>query len=129
MLNSELCEDTNYSQEPDEVADNCYPGSWEAEAGRLEFKAVWAIYNIFRLAWVILGDCSLKNKRKTFLTPQPTNRPTITLHKFKKYQEGGLFPPRGIPLTWTGETVFYWLIFGSERGRHQRRRERGTQEK
>lgn len=54
VINSELCEDTNYSQEPDEVADNCNPGPREAETERFEFKAVWAIYNIFRMAWVIL---------------------------------------------------------------------------
>jgi hypothetical protein len=56
--------------------------------------------------------------------PAPPPPPYTNL----KIQRRDLFSPRGIPLTWTGEIAFYWLIFGSERGRHQRRG-RGTQER
>lgn len=28
VVTSELCEDVNYSQEPEEVADSCHPGIW-----------------------------------------------------------------------------------------------------
>lgn len=39
------------------------------------------------------------------------------------YKRGWFLPPHpGTPLTWTGETAFYWLIFGSETEGHQGRR-------
>lgn len=55
---------------------------------------------------------------------------TLSIKKPNKYIlniKRGIPPHNGIPLTWTGETAFYWLIFGSERVGHQGRRERGTQ--
>ena len=38
-------------------------------------------------------------------------------------------PHHGTPLTWTGETAFYWLIFRSEREGRQGREERGAPER
>lgn len=51
VLNSELCEDTNFSREPDEVVDDYNPGPGEAEEGRLLSSRQ---SGLFRLAWVIL---------------------------------------------------------------------------